>query len=239
MSVENEIYYEKMLDEEFMSQFDYRMTYKLNSDIPSPYISWQEDKYLLNPLVRNKTDIVSFIASNCAAVNNRSEYVEELMKYIQVNSFGSCLHNINLNTYLNLTKDTGEKSKMEVLARHKFYLAFENANIQDYVSEKFWGAFRTSTVPVYMGAPNIDDFRPARHSIIKVTDFKNPEDLANYLILLNENDHLYDEYLSWRNQIHFLPSFKNLLKYQKYDPRCRICMAATGKFSLRNGDRIE
>jgi hypothetical protein len=39
-----------------------------------------------------------------------------------------------------------------------------------------------------MGAPNIDTFKPASHSIIKVTDFESPKALAEYLTLLDKND---------------------------------------------------
>jgi len=128
--------------------------------------------------------------------------------------------------------------KKEILARHKFYLAFENANIKDYVTEKFWDSFRAETVPIYMGAPNINDFIPARHSIIRTTDFKGPKELAAYLTLLNDSDTLYNEYLSWRDPSLFKKEFKELLKLQKYDTRCRVCLAHTGNYVLRNGDLI-
>ncbi len=46
----------------------------------------------------------------------------------------------------------------------------------------------TTSALVYMGAPNIDTFKPAAHSIIKVTDFESPKQLAEYLTLLDQND---------------------------------------------------
>lgn len=39
MSMESDVYYPLQADEKFMSQFDLRMTYHLDSDIPATYLS--------------------------------------------------------------------------------------------------------------------------------------------------------------------------------------------------------
>lgn len=74
--------------------------------------------------------------------------------------------------------------KIEVIKNYKFTLAFENSNTKDYVTEKFFQCFDAGSIPgfksklrllilvVYLGAPNIDDFSPSDHSVIKVSDFK-------------------------------------------------------------------
>ena len=41
--------------------------------------------------------------------------------------------------------------KRRALARYPFVLAFENANVSDYVSEKLWDALGAGVVPVYLG----------------------------------------------------------------------------------------
>lgn len=140
------------------------------------------------------------------------------MKHIKVDSYGKCMHNkvstIVVFTFfsnINLPQDFpegdhGGKTKLDTMARYKFYLAFENNNNVDYVTEKYFQALMMGTVPgkgnilfvtkfdriwpflVYMGAPNIDTFKPAPHSIIKVTDFESPKELAEYLTLLDKND---------------------------------------------------
>jgi galactoside 3-L-fucosyltransferase 11 len=50
----------------------------------------------------------------------RLAYVQELMKYIKVDSFGKCLHNVNSSYF---GRDVGYK--VQVLSHYKFYLAFE------------------------------------------------------------------------------------------------------------------
>lgn len=41
------------------------------------------------------------------------------------------------------------------LARYKFVLAVENAECEDYVTEKLWKPLSIGSVPIYMGAPNV------------------------------------------------------------------------------------
>ena len=54
-----------------------------------------------------------------------------------------------------------------MLRRYPFYLALENSDEVDYVSEKVFHALEAGVLPVYNGAPNIADFLPP-HSVIDV-----------------------------------------------------------------------
>ena len=55
-------------------------------------------------------------------------------------------------------------------------------------------------VPIVMGARKSDYAAIAPpHSYIHVEDFQSAGDLANYLLRLNASDHLYNEYLAWRD----------------------------------------
>jgi alpha-1,3-fucosyltransferase 10 len=221
-SMESEEYYTILKNPDLMRNFDLTMTYKLTSDVPAVYFSSNETRYLTPP--QNKTDEapVVFIASNCGPLNNRNDYVTELMKHIKVDSYGKCMHNKDFPE-----GDHGGKTKLDTMARYKFYLAFENNNNVDYVTEKYFQALMMGTVPVYMGAPNIDTFKPAPHSIIKVTDFESPKELAEYLTLLDKNDVLYKEYLEWKQE-GLSPSFKKLIALTKFDSRCRLCLKLAG-----------
>jgi hypothetical protein len=89
-----------------------------------------------------------------------------------------------------------------------------------------------------MGAPNVDEFAPSSHSIIKVTDFKfallknfntyifrSPKELAEYLIYLDTHDEEYQKYLEWK-RVGPSEQFKQLLARQELDARCRLCIKA-------------
>lgn len=80
------------------------------------------------------------------------------MKYIHVDSAGKCLNNMKLSS---------SKAFEEILPRYRFYLAFENSECFDYVTEKYWRSLASGAIPVVLGAPNIDNFAPAPNSIIK------------------------------------------------------------------------
>ena len=46
-----------------------------------------------------------------------------------------------------------EKPGCDKTSDYKFFLAFENSNCKDYVTEKFWvNGFKYEAIPVYMGA---------------------------------------------------------------------------------------
>lgn len=83
---------------------------------------------------------------------------------------------------------------------YKFYLAFENANCHDYITEKFYlNGLGNNVVPIVMGA-HPDEYRKRApvHSYIHVEDFESPSKLAKYLKYLESNESAYNEYLQWK-----------------------------------------
>lgn len=51
-------------------------------------------------------------------------------------------------------------SKFETLGRYRFSLCFENMAMQGYLTEKIFDCFYSGTVPLYLGAPDIDALVP-------------------------------------------------------------------------------
>lgn len=103
---------------------------------------------------------------------------------------------------------------------YKFYLAFENSNCQQYLTEKF---FRNALgyndldhllLPIVMGPRRQDYERLAPpNSFIHVNDFESPKDLANYLKQVASDDGLYLSYFQWK----FVGQFVDT-KFM-----CRVC----------------
>jgi negative regulator of replication initiation len=69
-----------------------------------------------------------------------------------VHSYGTCLHNRDEPSPQQIPDDPRwpaiaqrRARKIKVLSHYKFYLAFENAPIDDYVSEKVSGAGLVNT----------------------------------------------------------------------------------------------
>ena len=84
---------------------------------------------------------------------------------------------------------------------YRFYLAFENSNCKDYITEKFFrNGLSHDIIPIVMGARTEDYARIAPYnSYIHVEDFDGgPKELAEYLKKLEKNDDLYNEYFKWK-----------------------------------------
>ncbi|KAN0047728.1 hypothetical protein ACTA71_002113 [Dictyostelium dimigraforme] len=143
--------------------------------------------------------LVNWFCSNCNFVHsNRKLYVEELMKHMVVDSYGSCLNNMPPTDFLKRTSDDPFERKKLVLGKYKFTIVFENSICKDYISEKVLDALVAGSVPVYMGHPNTLKYLPY-NSYVWVGDFENAKQLADHLKYLAENDEEYYKLLSWRN----------------------------------------
>jgi alpha(1,3/1,4) fucosyltransferase len=79
------------------------------------------------------------------------------------------------------------ESKAETLGQHKFALCFENAIIKGYITEKIFDCFFAGTVPIYWGAPNIEEVVPS-NCFIDMRCFASYAELRSYLISLSEKD---------------------------------------------------
>lgn len=53
-------------------------------------------------------------------------------------------------------------SKYEVLSQYKFSLCFENMAMAGYVTEKIFDCLYAGTIPIYLGAPDINSLIPAQ-----------------------------------------------------------------------------
>jgi hypothetical protein len=51
-------------------------------------------------------------------------------------------------------------NKMETVSRYKFSLCFENCIYPEYVSEKIYDCMAAGSIPIYLGAPDIDSIVP-------------------------------------------------------------------------------
>lgn len=196
------------LDEYKIKMFRYSMTYRLDSDftvsyVPNNIIGKITDKHI--NLDNKRDDVyVSWIVSNSVAENKRHYYVKELQKYIKVDIYGDYL------PYRN-KKWPKDKTIYDIISTYKFYLSFENSNCDDYITEKLWNPLLTGTVPIVDGPTNYTLFSPSQHSLIKIDDYNNPKQLAEYLIYLSNNKTAYLEYFSYRTNIKMLEqSFLNV-----------------------------
>ncbi|XP_076332811.1 4-galactosyl-N-acetylglucosaminide 3-alpha-L-fucosyltransferase FUT6-like [Tachypleus tridentatus] len=208
---------------DYNGYFNWSMTYRSDSDIPVPYgrtvpLS-KAEKAQINSLpnyAKLKSRLVAVMGSNCGGANKRWQYIHSLEKYLKVDIFGHCG---KLKCPGHFTTDC------LILKEYKFYLAFENSNCKEYITEKmWWNGFHKESVPVVMGGDK-EDYKQLcpPGSYIHVEDFDSPQELANYIIFLDGNDTAYNKYFEWKK------NYKVLNEHGYFGSPslhiCRICEA--------------
>lgn len=206
-------------DPAFMRYFDMQMTFERSADIWCSYLPKRAEwEAALSKAPSPKTEAANVVMFQSATndLSGRNAYAAELMTRIQVDSFGKFLNNRAITA-----PDFGMLTKLETISRYKFCIAFENTIENDYVTEKFFQPLLSGTVPIYMGAPNIDEFSPGDHCYIDARKFSSPQALAVYLTELATNDAEYARYFEWRRKP-LRPAFSALLEENETEAFCRL-----------------
>ncbi|XP_051973844.1 alpha-(1,3)-fucosyltransferase 10 [Xyrauchen texanus] len=200
----------KLFHEMLISLFNHTATFSQHSHLPLTTQHLESISALtmqthLLPLdyknhLRKTLAPVVYVQSDCDPPSDRDVYVQELMKHIQVDSYGECLHNKELPPHLKDSTAMDHPDFYQILAQYKFILAFENAICDDYITEKLWRPLKLGVVPVYYGAPNVRMWLPNNRSAIVVNPSEAPERLAQYLKRLDRNDWEYLKYLEWKHK---------------------------------------
>jgi alpha-1,3-fucosyltransferase 10 len=194
-SMESSVNYPLLADPGFMAAFDWTMTYRRDADVWVPYLDASLAAGLAAPpQEKSAIALAVYFASNMRDRSGRMDYVRELMRHMAVDSYGKCLQNRRLPV------DDGRASKLATLARYRFTLAFENSIEAGYVTEKYYDPLIAGSVPVYLGAPDIDAFAPGPRCHINAGDFPTPRALAEHLRALAADEDAYQLHLAWKAQ---------------------------------------
>jgi len=200
---------------EMMRLFNHTSTFRKESDFPltTQYLesveSLIENVYLHSVDDKNRfmkeEDLapVVYVQSGCDTPSNRDEWVKEFMKYVKVDSYGTCLNNKDLPPALVGSEQMEHGDFYSLLSKYKFMLSMENAVCPDYVTEKFWRSLQVGVVPIYLGAPNIEEWLPNPKSAIVIENYSSPEEVANLIKRLNQDDQAYLEYLEHKTKKKF------------------------------------
>lgn len=216
-SYESEVNYPWMLSEEIKELFDLWMTYHNDADIVLPYYDYTYKEKLLNPTSEKTKDVCMFISSSMNK-SSRIEYLTELMKYLDIDSYG----NWQRNKFI--SHDEGYTTKLNIIKDYKFTIAFENAIGKDYVTEKFFDPLIMGSVPIYLGAPNINEFLPGKNSFIDVRNYPSAQSLALDIKKYCEDSILYSSLLEWKHYP-LNKTLMNLIDDQKKHPFIRLANA--------------
>eukprot|EP01132_Coremiostelium_polycephalum_P006229 gene6229-7759_t len=226
---------------EYNKLMDHQISYYPNSSLPislacppSPAYTLKETvNLLMNQLShKDKPKNIAFLSSNCkdGFASARTAYVEELSRYITIDSYGSCLSNSKIKDFPTRTQVVNINNviskNMELFSEYKFAITFENENRTDYVTEKVYSALFSGAIPIYMGAPNIEDWVPTG-SIINANKFKSPKELSHHIRdVLNDQEEM-EKYFAWKKK----PLEKKVIDklsmcVNSYRTKCKLCELA-------------
>ena len=180
--------------------FNLTSTYRLNSNLRDAYRDHisipPSDVKKIQPVnyAKGKSRQIAWAVTNCG--QQRDQLAEKLHNFgLQIDNFGKCrIPYVNRRPY--------SRSVKSPYHEYKFVFAAENRLCQDYVTEKYWRrSFNTgvNAIPIVLGGANYSDPRIAiPGSFIDALKFSSPKALAEYLLLVDKNDTLFNEYFKWK-----------------------------------------
>ncbi|XP_067947580.1 alpha-(1,3)-fucosyltransferase C-like [Watersipora subatra] len=190
--------------------FNLSMSYVLDADVFIPYGGFRKlspdfpkavnianlnkeagGKLWRGPITRRSKQI-AWLVSNCITSSRREEFVEELQKYIDVDIYGGCSVKKNMPIF-------SKKDRKLLGKRYVFYLALENSDCDDYITEKFWISLIEGMIPIVKGRRvDYKKFAPD-NSYIHADDFESVSHLASHLKTVFSDSKLLSSYHQWRS----------------------------------------
>lgn len=228
-SMESRVNTPGALDTRFMRAFDLTISVSRKADVWCPYLpplaEWHRALEQSLPETREEDAACVLMQSAQHNASRRNEYAAELMQHIGVHSYGKFLNNRRLGG-----PDEGPATKLKLISRYRYCLALENTIEPDYVTEKFFQPLLSGSVPVYRGAPDVEDYAPGDHCYIDAQRFESPKALADYLAHLSRNPVEYDAYFAWR-QKPLRPAFVNMLDAASTEVFCRLAAVVSSRLA--------
>lgn len=169
-------------------------------------------RFSISEEVTNKKHFCNFIYSHTASNGGelRNEFCRKLMSYKKVDCLGKVMHNKDDERLGSRDNSNWRELKHQVLQEYKFTIAFENASISGYTTEKILDPLQANSIPIYYGNHDITDLVNP-DAIINASDYVGRfDELIARIREIDEDDRLYNEIIS-------CPKYKTdlLCEYEK------------------------
>jgi hypothetical protein len=179
------------------------------------------------PEWNTQLDAIAVFVSRCKK-GGRDDLIRKLSKIMTVHSFGKCAQTHKLRDVhpTCVRAKNRYEEKLCVFPKYKFVLALDNSEETDYVTEKVYHALLSGAVPLYRGAPNINDFVPDPKSIINLKDYDSD---SKALVERLKAITLDDDVFAWRHKSvdEWSPKFLEHMRHS--EPTCDICTMAANR----------
>jgi hypothetical protein len=123
-------------------------------------------------------------------VRRREQFFHALNRLRKVDSAGRALNNTGDRL------PTGDRYQVKVdwLAGYRFNLAFENTRRAGWCTEKLVDPLHVNTIPIYWGDPRVKAFFNPESFICR-DDFSSDEELAEYVLHVDDTPELYARFI--------------------------------------------
>ncbi|MGI9657834.1 MAG: glycosyltransferase family 10 domain-containing protein [Gaiellaceae bacterium] len=146
---------------------------------------------------REKSRFAAFLYEQCRP--HREEFFDALHSYRPVDALGRCRFAIDdqgvcgdraTNRDLYTAERTYLDDAVQRYRDYRFVVAIENDSLNGYVTEKLINAMLAGAVPIYWGAPDVDEHFDER-SFIDVGSFASINDCVEYVARVDQDPELY------------------------------------------------
>ena len=223
--MESEKKYPGFRTPEISELFDLRMSYRQDADVVYPFYRHEYLECFTQEISaeRKQNKKCVFVDEKIIFLRGgRMFYLRELMKHTGIDSNGRLLNNQKPSAV------NENETKPDMYRDYKFVIAFEDAHEPDYVTEKFFDPLIADSVPIYLGAPNIDEFAPGDNCFVDVRQFESPQALAHFINTCYEDEQLYAQFFEWKNRP-LRQAFLQKAAMQKEHPFVRLCRKVDAK----------
>lgn len=156
-----------------------------------------------------KVNFCNFIFSHTASRGGvwRENFCKALMGYKMVDCLGKALHNKDDVRLGGRDASNWRELKIQVLQEYKFTIAFENASISGYTTEKIIDPLLADSIPIYYGNPDIAELINPEAFVNANNYEERVDELIEKIKKIDEDDALFEKMIR-------CPKFKSELLEQ-------------------------
>ena len=207
-----------------MNAFNWTMTYSKRADLPLPYGRLRHKTEEAIPrrdylqIAKNKSKDAIWVSSHCTTDSEREKYVTILKQYINIEVLGACGRKWKCGKALD---DHETANCFSILnSTYRYYLAFENAICEEYITEKFFQTYKYDILQIVRGGdPKVRPINIDEDAYISTSDFKNAHELGKYLQGLSLNNEQYAKMIEKKDGYE-LTAYMDIFQQNM----CEICM---------------
>ena len=204
----------------WLELFNWTMTYRLDSDIVYKYANILERDNKTELVGKNydkifdeKVDKAVWFVSHCKTSSMREHYVRKMQSVMGIDVFGDC----GVPAPCPKKSDDIEQCFDDAAMKYKYYLAFENTLVEDYVTEKVFRWYIRDIVVVVRGGSNYSRILPPG-TFVDAGDFSSPVELGKYLKQLALDKKRYTDILKTKDNYYSTDEFVPV-----QEANCKLC----------------